>query len=49
MNGLKIHIILTGGKWLINNKRYQDCSRSEKMYFDQFLRYMSQSSRIRNA
>lgn len=38
MNGLIIEIKNTAGKWLINGKRYIECSFIEQKYFDNFIR-----------
>jgi hypothetical protein len=33
----KIEIKLLNGKWLINGNAYQDLSKDEKLFFDEFL------------
>jgi hypothetical protein len=34
---MKIEIIKTDGKWLINGKKYADLSDEEKKFFDEFI------------
>lgn len=34
---MKIEIIKTDGKWLVNGKPYPQLSYSEKVFFDEFL------------
>lgn len=41
MNGLKIHIILVSGKWLINGKQYTECTQVEQVFFNDFIKHMN--------
>ncbi len=39
----KITIKKSGGKWLINGKPYEKLEPHEKIFFDDFIRYMREN------
>jgi len=39
----KITIKKSNGKWLINGKTYEKLEPQEKIFFDDFLRYMREN------
>jgi len=48
MQGLKIKIQNTDGRWLINDKEYTQCTVLERRYFDNFIKHNKQLLNVRS-